>query len=335
MSRIEVDLPPRWAQAVAVVLLALITWIDSVSGYELGLFIFYFVPVSLAAWYAGRRSGLVLAVASAICWFASDLLAGHPYSRAYLIYWETFMRLVSFVTTALTLNAIREGMRQREDLLNVVSHDLRLPLTALAGQAQLLRKHGGDASFAAARAEAILRSARNMERMIDDLLDGARWKAGKLHLELEPVDLVAWVPQVLERLGDALEIERVDLALASRPAVVRADPRRLERVVLNLLSNALKYSPPEGRVRLGVAITEAGGATLTVSDQGQGIAAVDRAHLFERFHRGRGAAERDGVGLGLYSARLLVDAHGGAIRVESEPGEGASFTVEFPPAGGW
>jgi signal transduction histidine kinase len=331
LGRLE-GIPPRWANVAAAFLLALLTWIDYASGYELGLFIFYFVPVSIGAWYAGRRSGLVFSAASAACWYLSDRLAGHPYSSAYFIYWETFMRLASFVTTALTMSAIREGTRQLEDLLHLVSHDLRLPLGAIAGQAQTLRRHGGDAAFAAARGEAILRSARSMERMIDDLLDGARWKARKLRLALEPVDLAAWLPPLLERMREALEIERVDLSLPYGPAVVLADPGRLERVVLNLLSNALKYSQPDGRVRLSVAARAEGGFTLAVSDRGAGIAAEDRPHLFERFHRGKGSAGREGVGLGLYGARLLVAAHGGRIRVESERGAGATFLVELPAA---
>jgi signal transduction histidine kinase len=333
MINVLKDPPPRWASAAAVVLLALITWIDYVTGYELGLFVFYFVPVSIAAWYVDRRSGLAFAAASAVCWYLSDLLSGHPYSSAYLIYWETVMRLVSFLTTALTLSAIRERTRQLEDLLHSVSHDLRLPLGALAGQARLLRIHGGDAAFTAARAEAILRSARNMERMIDDLLDGARWKSRQLRLALEPVDLAAWLPPLLERMREALEVERVDVSLPDHPTVVHADPGRLERVVVNLLANALKYSPPEGRVRLAVTAREAGGATLTVSDQGKGIAEEDRPHLFERFHRGSGASAQDGgVGLGLFSARMLISAHGGRIHVQSEPGAGATFLVELPAA---
>ncbi len=326
------DLPPLRAEALALALLALITWVDYATGYELELFVFYSVPVALVAWYVGRRAGVAFALAAAACWYLSDRLGGHPYSSAFRIYWETAMRLASFVVTALTLSAIREGSRQREDLLHLVSHDLRLPLGVMAGQAQLLRKHGGGSPFAVARADAILRSARGMERMIDDLLDGARFRARKLRLDLEPLDLVAWLPPLLERMREALEVDRLDLCLPPGPVLVRADPARLERVVLNLLSNSLKYSPPEERVRLSVSAAPAGGAALTVSDRGPGIAEEDRPHLFERFHRGKAGADRDGVGLGLYGASLLVAAHGGRIRVESAPGAGATFVVELPPA---
>lgn len=100
--------------AASAALLLLITWVDYVTGYEFGFFIFYFVPVSIAAWYAGKRPGLVFAVAAGLCWYLSDRLSHHPYSRAVFIYWETFMRLASFLTTTLTLTRIREdGRRNR------------------------------------------------------------------------------------------------------------------------------------------------------------------------------------------------------------------------------
>jgi hypothetical protein len=98
------------------VVLALVTWLDYVTGYELGFFIFYFVPVSAAAWLIGRRTGVVIALASGGCWFLSDRMAHHPYSNALFIYWETTMRLVSYLTTALTLSRIREDVMERQRL---------------------------------------------------------------------------------------------------------------------------------------------------------------------------------------------------------------------------
>lgn len=92
----------------SLVLLLFIGWIDYVTGYEFGFFIFYFIPVSISAWFVGRRSGLFMAAASAVCWYLSDLYTNHPYSNAYFIYWEMFMRLVSFLTTSLTISRIRE-----------------------------------------------------------------------------------------------------------------------------------------------------------------------------------------------------------------------------------
>ncbi len=96
--------------------LAVTTWLDYVTGYELGFFIFYFIPVSLAAWLVGRRAGVAIALASGACWFLSDRMADHPYSNAIFIYWETAMRLTSYLTTALTLARIRADTVAREQL---------------------------------------------------------------------------------------------------------------------------------------------------------------------------------------------------------------------------
>jgi signal transduction histidine kinase len=323
---------PAAAYASSAAALALITWIDYVTGYELGLFVLYFVPVGLAAWWGSRRAGLAFACAAAVCWYASDRLANHPYSQALFIYWETFMRLVSYLTTALTLSRIREGMRRQEDLLRVVSHDLRAPLGAVSGQAQILRSHAGGDPWVVARADAILRAAGRMDTMIGDLVDAARQEAGQLHLDLQPIELHGYVGEILGRMRGSLEVDRVDLAFAAQPPlVVRADPARLERVLVNLLSNALKYSPAAARVRVEAEARD-GRVVLSVTDRGPGIAPEDLRHLFERYYRGRAARERDGLGIGLHSTRLLVEAHGGRIRVENAPEGGATFRVELPAA---
>jgi K+-sensing histidine kinase KdpD len=102
---------------VSAVILAVLSLLDYISGYEFGFFIFYFIPVAIAAWYGGRVEGVVMAILCGICWYVSDRLTHHPYSRPYFIYWETFMRLVSFLTTSLTLSRIRDLVLSEEQLL--------------------------------------------------------------------------------------------------------------------------------------------------------------------------------------------------------------------------
>jgi len=98
-------------------ILIVLSYLDYITGYELGFFIFYFVPIAIAAWYGGKYEGIVMAILSGICWYGADLLSHHPYSRAYFIYWETFMRLASFLTTSLTLSRIRLLVLNEERLL--------------------------------------------------------------------------------------------------------------------------------------------------------------------------------------------------------------------------
>jgi signal transduction histidine kinase len=323
--------PPGWIYVGCGALLAVITWADYLTGYELGFFVFYFVPVGLAAWFGSRNVGIAFAIGSAACWYLADRLAQHPYSSAFLAYWETFMRLVSYFTTAVTLSSIRSHVRQREDLLHVVSHDLRAPLGALIGQAQLLRRRDAGDAWVVARADAILRAASRLDSMVEDLVDAARSESGHLRLALERVDLEPFLEELLERMGASLEVDRVRLSLpgAGRLAV-RADPRRLERILVNLITNALKFAP-EGTVRLGADRGD-GWVAISVADDGPGIDAADVGRLFTRYYRGRQAPSVDGLGLGLYGARLLVEAHGGRLSVQSSPGEGATFRVELPAA---
>jgi signal transduction histidine kinase len=316
--------------AGAAALLAVVTWLDYVTGYEFGFFIFYFVPVALAAWYGSRRAGLAMAIAAGACWYLSDRLSHTPYTRAYLVYWETFMRVASFATTALTLSQIRSDLRKREELLDVVSHDLRAPLGALVGQAQVLGQRVAGDTFLAARVEAILRCASRMDTMIEDLLDSAREASHQLHLQLEPVDVGAYLTELLERCAPVLEVGRVRLGLGAAGGLVAlADPGRLDRILLNLLTNALKYSPPECQVELS-AKAAGGWITITVADHGPGIPSGDLAHVFDRFYRGQRTAARGGLGIGLYSVRLLVEAHGGTIRVESGHQGGTTIQVALP-----
>ncbi len=115
--------PTAFSNALAAVrmasvgILLSIGWLDYITGYEFGFFIFYFIPVAIAAWYCGPKDGICIAIASAVCWYLSDRFTHHPYSRAYFVYWEMFMRLISFLTTSLTLSKIRNLVLNEERII--------------------------------------------------------------------------------------------------------------------------------------------------------------------------------------------------------------------------
>jgi signal transduction histidine kinase len=181
------------------------------------------------------------------------------------------------------------------------------------------------------RARSIARSCERMNGMIQDLLEATLLEAGQLRMSPRRLDLAAFVPEVVERLRGALPMERVSVRIPAVAAIV-ADPARLERILVNLLSNALKYSSPQSPVDVDVALAD-GGATITVADRGIGIAPEDLPHVFDRFFRARGARQPEGLGLGLYITRLLVQAHGGKVEVESYLGTGSAFRVFLPEQG--
>ncbi|MBI5546046.1 MAG: PAS domain S-box protein [Deltaproteobacteria bacterium] len=226
------------------------------------------------------------------------------------------------------------GLEQaREEWIHIVSHDLRNPLAVIMGHTDSVRRHlGALGPDQLARAtEAILKSARQMNAMIQDMVDSAGLESGTLELHLRPLDLVRLVSEVAERADfldgrSRLKVEAVDEPIPP----VAADPERLERVVVNLVTNALKYSPPEAPIAIRIGTTGGRQAMVSVSDRGVGIPPEDLTRVFDRFYRARTAKKAQGIGLGLYIARLLVEGHGGRIWVESELGKGSTFFFSLP-----
>jgi two-component system, OmpR family, sensor histidine kinase MtrB len=219
--------------------------------------------------------------------------------------------------------------RQREQQLAFiggVAHDLRSPLTTLHLAVSLLDQPSTNADRVRDR---IRRQVRHLERMIGDLLDRTRIETGRLELHCEPCDLRDLVPRVVEVQREAAAMRSFVLRLPDDPVMVRCDPLRIEQVVTNLLTNAVKYSPESSDVEV-VLKCDAGTAVIAVADRGLGMTEADRVRVFEPFRRGQNVANIAGIGLGLSVARKIVEAHGGTIGVESETGAGSVFSVRLP-----
>lgn len=237
---------------------------------------------------------------------------------------------------ATDITELHRLQQQQEDLVRMVSHDLRGPLTAVQGQAQLLlklleRPRPNEAMRRSAAA--ILTSAHRMNSMIQDLVDVARVESGQVRLHRVSLELGAAVADLKQRMAGALETERIRVKIPMDLPPVWADPDRLDRILLNLLSNALKYSPSGTEVDVTAERAD-GEVVVSVTDRGSGIAREDIPHLFERYYRGKGARKAEGLGLGLYITRMFVEAHGGRIWVQSEVGRGSSFSFTLPIAEG-
>jgi signal transduction histidine kinase len=148
-------------------------------------------------------------------------------------------------------------------------------------------------------------------------------------LNREAIDLHAYLPEFLQRSATAIDTTRIRLEVAADVPAVNADYNRLERIILNLLTNALKYSDPGTPVQLRAQRTDHV-VEISVTDQGQGITPEDLPHIFERFYRAAGRRKAEGIGLGLYISKLLVEAHGGRIWAESAVGKGSTFSFTLP-----
>jgi PAS domain S-box-containing protein len=243
-------------------------------------------------------------------------------------------QLLGAVVTLSDVTAQRELQEGHEELVHTISHDLRAPLTVIQGHAQMmlrgLSRTGGSARTQHS-AEAVVAAARQMNAMIQDLVDSTRMETGQLQLEQETIDPRNFVVQVLDRLSGVLDVEgRVRVEAEEPIPMVFADGGRLERILMNLLSNALKYSEPGSEVVVRLRSHE-GVVVVSVSDRGMGITPEEMGELFQKYGRAtEGRKTKDSLGLGLYIARGLVEAHGGRIWVESEVGKGSTFSFTLP-----
>ncbi|WP_257451963.1 ATP-binding protein [Archangium lipolyticum] len=230
---------------------------------------------------------------------------------------------------------LQQALQIRDDFLSVASHELKTPLTSLQLQLQLLWRSlpaldaNGNPHPARKRVEASLRPAERLHQLVNNLLDVSRIRAGRLALERETVDLASLLQDVVSRAEADAAGAGCSLVLHPSPPIIgRWDRLRLEQVVTNLLSNAIKYGAHHP-VEMAV-VQEGSSARLTVRDHGIGIAPDSQARIFQRFERAVSERHFGGFGLGLWICKQIVDSLGGDIRVESLPGQGATFTVSLP-----
>lgn len=302
-----------------------------------------FAAIIVPAVVAGSRAGVLttLLFAAGYCWWFLDprgtLGVREPEATAALAGYTATGCFVAFIGGALRRGYAesREQHRlldlavsQREDLLHAMTHDIRTPLTAIRLNAGLLARRSGDPDVRR-RAQLVQGSVDAIDSMLRDLVKVVALESGQVVLERASVRLDALLAALLERLAVTLPVDRVRLSLPGDLPPLDADPRRLERVLVNLISNALKYS--EGPVAVGAA-TRGGEVLVSVRDEGPGMSLDDQRRLFQKFFRAPGAQGKPGLGLGLYISRLLVEAHGGRIWVESAPGQGTTFHVALPAA---
>ncbi len=247
---------------------------------------------------------------------------------------ELARRAAVCIDNARLYRASQDAVRLRDEFLCVASHELNTPLTSLRLMVQSLLRR-----LPAGLPEAALRAVRTIDgqslklaTLIEEMLDVSRIHAGRLDLRLEDVDLEAVIQRVSERLREPLARAGCPLEVhVEGPARGRWDAHRLGQVLLNLLSNALKFGP--GKPIQVLAGVDGGTAWMRIRDHGIGIAPDRLPHIFERFERAVSARSYGGLGLGLHLVREILTALGGTIRVESTVGAGTSFTVELPCSG--
>ena len=307
----------------------------------------FVLPVLATCYLCGRGPAWLIALASPVLgtlFFHDDFTWADPLGW---IAYVTFFVLVSAaliellhhlqVTHRQLLDSearLLEADRRKNEFLAMLAHELRNPLASILNIAPILGSRAYEPSTVRQMSGVLLRQASHLARLVDDLLDVARITSGKIELRLQSLVLQDIIDDALETTRPLLAVRRQSVAFdpPAEPLVVDGDPDRLTQVVGNLLSNAAKFSPDEGRIQIGLARVE-GVVQIRVRDEGVGIDAQILPHVFDLFVQGDQSLDRaqGGLGVGLTVAKRLVELHGGRIAVRSEgPGRGSEFTIVLP-----
>jgi signal transduction histidine kinase len=289
-----------------------------------------------------RTSGAIATILACIAWSVMALIVDLPLMEAVFIgltilatgimstrltgvFRRVIMNEVTRFRLATLYNDARQAVSAREDVLKIVSHDLRNPLNTIAMTADLIREESIPESERKRYLDMILRSGNRMNRMIQDLLDVARMERGQLAIEPVSASLAAIVNDAIDMMAP-LALERgvaLDSELQADLPPVTADPERIVQLFSNLVGNALKFTPAGGAVCIRARL-DGDKVRIAVRDTGPGIPTSEIDKIFASFWQAK-KADRRGIGLGLTIARAIVEAHGGSIGVESTPGQGAEF----------
>ena len=240
------------------------------------------------------------------------------------------------------LNAATQKLQELDRLksafVSTVSHELRTPMTSIKGYVENMLD-GLTGPLSEKQSYYLERVRFNVDRLtrtIDDLLDLSRIEAGRVELSLHDVSLGAMLAEVVEAFEPSAKAKGLLLLIDCSvvETTVPADPPKLRQILSHLVQNAMKFTPPHGRITLAVEPSPEGAVLFTVSDTGIGVPPHERTKVFERFYRGEAVAvEQRGAGLGLAIAKSLVELHRGRIWVESEPGQGSRFLFTIPAPG--
>ena len=229
-----------------------------------------------------------------------------------------------------------ELQERNNAFLHTVAHDLQNPLTAILGYAEILRQYlpGITRDTTTLQyAEEIIKNSEKMEKMISDLLDTARIEGGTVAAQKERIVLVDFINNLSTKWAQTnMDVSRLSIELPSGLPVALADPNHFERILMNLINNAMKFSPVESKVIIRGKNTFQQEVRLSVEDQGHGIAPDDFSKIFRRFSQVGSSRSPGGVGLGLYITKQLVETNGGRIWVESKLGHGSIFSFTLPVA---
>lgn len=311
--------------------------IDWFTGPYFSTSIFYLLPISLTTWYINRRAGLIFSLLSAVLWFTTDYFTNPAPAFWVIAFWNAIVRLGFFLIVVYSLANLRRSRQRQEDLVAFVVHDLRAPLGNMLVALEMLQAHGLIASEADPSWHELtkvgLSSGQRMQNLVDSLLDLSKLESGQLTVHPEPVLAADLFAESMAQVALTAEIKQVTLVERVEPLelVVLADVSLTLRVLVNLLNNAIKFSPVNEVVSLQAKLGERADVIISVHDQGEGIPAAWQQRVFAKYGQVSGG-KLGGSGLGLTFCKLAIEAQHGRIWLESEVGRGTSLSITLPLA---
>lgn len=311
--------------------------LDYFSGPELSVSVFYLLPVALVAWLRGKWPGYCISLASMGCWLAADLLSGADYSHPLIPYWNAMVGLASFIIITQILAPLRAMQEAQEQMNHFIVHDLRSPMTNIMTGLETLEQINEEALDATSK-EIIgmaLTSSNRMLTMITALLDTARLSSGSMPVHRQQINVKELVDGSLSQVSmwaGQNEVKLKPEVATTVPKHLLADRELTTRVLINVLGNAIKYSPPQSSITVRVAPHDVAEVAFSVIDQGPGVPKEWADKVFDKFAQveARKAGAPVGTGLGLAFCRQAIEAQGGRIWLESEVGNGTTVTFTIP-----
>jgi signal transduction histidine kinase len=315
---------------------AVIWLVDISTGPDYGFAIFYLIPIGLASWWLGRASAVFIALLATVAWIWADLLA-RPSVLISASIWNGLTRAAIFLMLALLIDQVRRervALRSvdghREESLALIAHTLRRSAGEIESAIPDLTTAPALSAVERSAIDELRRQSRNFKRFADDVLEVGQLEAGRFRLNLARFDLSEFVATLVKET----DRDRLQLVAESDPVWVDADPERLRTAVEHILNNALRFSPPGSTVHVTVGRRD-NRARVVVKDQGVGLARAHLGVIFRKYGRIEtpGTKDKIGVGLGLYVARLIVEAQKGTVSASSVGlGLGSTFTLDLPLA---
>lgn len=336
------------ALLVTLTALTLTASIDFISGPEVNFSFFYLVPAAFAAWRLDFRAGAGVSAVGALLWFVMDHYAhGHLYSHPLLAYWNTLVRFLFFLSGAVAMAKLKKAMLHEQQLaqtnaemVSIVSHELNNSLVSVQLAAALLQDEEPEPVNRKREKfyGILIQTHQKMAQTVRTFLNKARLESGSFKLQTRELEFRKLAREAIACVQHLAQEKRINLKETFPETVipVLCDPDVISLALVNLITNAIKYTPPGGEIEVSLrrAAGRPGRVEISVQDSGIGIPSGEIDAIFSGFYRTQqGKKIAAGTGLGLKISKEFIEAHGSALKVESKTGKGARFSFSLPSAG--